>query len=119
MTLIGRLLRLSSSQREAIGEELRDHFESRLTELTSRGIDHLNRNEKQVNRLPDALTVETESKLDQFTVADYQDPIPLDDFLNRFTEKFDVQMYVDQESLKAAGVDPTAVQVQIRLRHVR
>jgi hypothetical protein len=40
LTLIGRLLRLSAAQREAIGAELRDHFESRLTELTSRGISH-------------------------------------------------------------------------------
>jgi hypothetical protein len=40
LMLIGRLLRLSAAQREAIGAELRDHFESRLTELTSRGISH-------------------------------------------------------------------------------
>jgi hypothetical protein len=40
LTLIGRLLRLNSAQREAIGEELRDHFESRLTELTGRGVPH-------------------------------------------------------------------------------
>jgi hypothetical protein len=40
LTLIGRLLRLSAAQREAIGAELRDHFESRLTELTSRGLSH-------------------------------------------------------------------------------
>jgi type II secretory pathway component GspD/PulD (secretin) len=40
LTLIGRLLRLSTAQRGAIGAELRDHFESRLTELTSRGIAH-------------------------------------------------------------------------------
>jgi hypothetical protein len=40
LTLIGRLLRLSSSQREAIGEELRDHFESRLAELVESGLSH-------------------------------------------------------------------------------
>src|SRR5215471_533632 len=40
LTLIGRLLRLSAAQRDAIGAELRDHFESRLTELTSRGLSH-------------------------------------------------------------------------------
>jgi hypothetical protein len=40
LTLIGRLLRLSSSQREAIGEELRDHFESRLVELVESGLSH-------------------------------------------------------------------------------
>src|SRR5215831_10486378 len=40
LTLIGRLLRLSAAQREAIGAELRDHFESRLIELTSRGMSH-------------------------------------------------------------------------------
>src|SRR5438552_12305069 len=40
LTLIGRLLRLSAAQREAIGAELRDHFESRLTELTARGLSH-------------------------------------------------------------------------------
>jgi hypothetical protein len=40
LTLIGRLLRLSSAQREVIGEELRDHIESRLSELTSRGLTH-------------------------------------------------------------------------------
>ncbi|HTQ39737.1 MAG TPA: permease prefix domain 1-containing protein [Pirellulales bacterium] len=40
LTLIGRLLRLSSAQRQAIGEELRDHFESRLAELINRGFSH-------------------------------------------------------------------------------
>jgi len=40
LTLIGRLLRLSRTQRQAIGEELRDHFESRLAELTGRDISH-------------------------------------------------------------------------------
>ncbi len=40
LTLIGRLLRLSSTQRQAIGEELRDHFESRLAELIGRGLSH-------------------------------------------------------------------------------
>jgi hypothetical protein len=40
LTLIGRLLRLSPAQREAIGEELRDHFESRLAELLERGLAH-------------------------------------------------------------------------------
>src|SRR3954468_20998265 len=40
LTLIGRLLRLSPAQREAIGEELRDHFESRLAELVERGLAH-------------------------------------------------------------------------------
>jgi hypothetical protein len=40
LTLIGRLLRLSSAQRAAIGEELRDHFESRLAELMDRGFSH-------------------------------------------------------------------------------
>jgi hypothetical protein len=40
LTLIGQLLRLSSTQRKAIGEELRDHFESRLTELVESGMSH-------------------------------------------------------------------------------
>ncbi len=40
LTLISRLLRLSHTQRQAIGEELRDHFESRLAELTGCGITH-------------------------------------------------------------------------------
>src|SRR3954466_1952312 len=40
LTLIGRLLRLSPAQREAIGEELRDHFESRLAELLEAGRAH-------------------------------------------------------------------------------
>ncbi|HZZ26964.1 MAG TPA: permease prefix domain 1-containing protein [Pirellulales bacterium] len=40
LTLIGRLLRLNSKQREAIGEELRDHFESRLAELMGSGFTH-------------------------------------------------------------------------------
>src|SRR6478672_6982707 len=40
LTLISRLLRLSTTQRGAIGAELRDHFESRLNELTSRGLSH-------------------------------------------------------------------------------
>ncbi len=40
LTLISRFLRLSPTQREAIGEELRDHFESRLAELVSRGLSH-------------------------------------------------------------------------------
>jgi hypothetical protein len=40
LMLIGRLLRLSPAQREAIGEELRDHFESRLAELLERGLAH-------------------------------------------------------------------------------
>jgi hypothetical protein len=40
LTLIGRLLRLSSSQRKAIGEELRDHFESRVAELVQSGLLH-------------------------------------------------------------------------------
>jgi hypothetical protein len=40
LTLIGRLLRLSPTQREAIGEELRDHFESRLGELLEAGVAH-------------------------------------------------------------------------------
>ena len=40
LTLIGRLLRLSTAQRDSIGAELRDHFESRLNELTSRGLSH-------------------------------------------------------------------------------
>jgi hypothetical protein len=38
LMLISRLLRLSRNQRQAIGEELRDHFESRLAELMGRGI---------------------------------------------------------------------------------
>src|SRR5262249_20223714 len=37
---ISRFLRLSSPQREAIGAELRDHFESRLAELVSQGRSH-------------------------------------------------------------------------------
>jgi hypothetical protein len=40
LTLISRFLRLSPAQREAIGEELRDHFESRLTELINAGKSH-------------------------------------------------------------------------------
>jgi hypothetical protein len=40
LVLIGRLLRLDKAQREAIGEEMRDHFESRLAELTARGMSH-------------------------------------------------------------------------------
>jgi hypothetical protein len=40
LTLISRFLRLSPAQREAIGEELRDHFESRLAELVDRGHSH-------------------------------------------------------------------------------
>jgi hypothetical protein len=40
LTLIGRLLRLSHTQRQAIGEELRDHFESRVSEQTGRGMQH-------------------------------------------------------------------------------
>ena len=40
LTLISRFLRLSPAQREAIGEELRDHFESRLAELVERGHSH-------------------------------------------------------------------------------
>jgi hypothetical protein len=37
LTLISRFLRLNPAQREAIGEELRDHFESRLAELIDAG----------------------------------------------------------------------------------
>src|SRR5215467_13799809 len=40
LTLISRFLRLSPAQREAIGEELRDHFESRLAELINSGKSH-------------------------------------------------------------------------------
>jgi hypothetical protein len=40
LTLISRFLRLSAGQREAIGQELRDHFESRLAELLSNGHSH-------------------------------------------------------------------------------
>jgi hypothetical protein len=40
LTLISRFLRLSPAQRAAIGEELRDHFESRLTELINAGKSH-------------------------------------------------------------------------------
>jgi hypothetical protein len=40
LTLISRFLRLSPAQREAIGAELRDHFESRLTELINTGKSH-------------------------------------------------------------------------------
>jgi hypothetical protein len=40
LTLISRFLRLSPAQRDAIGEELRDHFESRLTELINAGKSH-------------------------------------------------------------------------------
>lgn len=40
LTLISRFLRLSRTQREAIGEELRDHFESRLAELIDAGKSH-------------------------------------------------------------------------------
>ncbi|MDP6467953.1 MAG: permease prefix domain 1-containing protein [Pirellulaceae bacterium] len=38
LSLLSRLLRLSSSQREAIASELRDHLEERLTELLSQGV---------------------------------------------------------------------------------
>jgi hypothetical protein len=40
LTLISRFLRLNPAQREAIGEELRDHFESRLAELIDAGKSH-------------------------------------------------------------------------------
>jgi hypothetical protein len=38
LTIISRLLRLSRGQEQAIGEELRDHFESRMAELIARGV---------------------------------------------------------------------------------
>ena len=38
LSLLNRLLRLSSSEREAISNELRDHLEERLTELLSQGV---------------------------------------------------------------------------------
>ena len=38
LSLLNRLLRLSSSEREAIANELRDHLEERLTELLSQGV---------------------------------------------------------------------------------
>jgi hypothetical protein len=38
LALISRLLRLSRSDREAIGSELRDHLESRVAELTESGV---------------------------------------------------------------------------------
>jgi hypothetical protein len=38
LALISRLLRLSRSEREAIGSELRDHLESRVAELTESGV---------------------------------------------------------------------------------
>ncbi len=39
LRLIAKLLRLSDAQREAISDELRDHMESRLDELSSQGIE--------------------------------------------------------------------------------
>ncbi len=38
--LVGRLLRLNSRQRSAIGHELRDHLETRLEELTAQDVPH-------------------------------------------------------------------------------
>ena len=38
LSLLNRLLRLSSSEREAIANELCDHLEERLTELLSQGV---------------------------------------------------------------------------------
>jgi hypothetical protein len=39
LALVSRLLRLSPGQREKIGEELRDHLESRVAELTESGVE--------------------------------------------------------------------------------
>ncbi len=39
IALLGRALKLSPAQRDAIADELRDHMEQRLAELTERGVD--------------------------------------------------------------------------------
>lgn len=40
LALLGKLLRLSDEQRDAIADELRDHMEQRLDELARRGVAH-------------------------------------------------------------------------------
>src|SRR5579872_4773066 len=40
LSLLSRFLRLKSAQRQEIADELRDHLEERLDELTARGLSH-------------------------------------------------------------------------------
>jgi hypothetical protein len=59
LSVLSRLLRLAPEQREQVAEELRDHLETRLEELTSQGVPHTEAVKMALDEFGDAAGVAT------------------------------------------------------------
>jgi hypothetical protein len=59
LSVLSRLLRLAPEQREQVAEELRDHLETRLEELTSQGVPHAEAVKMALDEFGDAAGVAT------------------------------------------------------------
>lgn len=59
LSVLSRLLRLAPEQREHVAEELRDHLETRLEELTSQGVPHAEAVKLALDEFGDAAGVAT------------------------------------------------------------
>lgn len=59
LSVLSRLLRLAPEQREQVAEELRDHLETRLEELTSQGVPHAEAVRLALDEFGDAAGVAT------------------------------------------------------------